>query len=137
MPGTKRPLDYFQEPWSRDYSHAALTATTTVKLATVPAGKTLRIDRVWYNNPTGLAADPTNAFRLEIRNGATVVALVFNTDNDDAPAGAALVADTPVWGAVVPAAAVLEGGAELTAVFTEDGTATLPAGDLRIEGRYV
>jgi hypothetical protein len=129
----KRPLELFQEPWSRDWSHAALTANTTVKLATVPTGKKLRIDRVWYNNPTGLAADGTNAFMLEIKVGSTVIATVFNTDSGDA-GGAALAADTPI---LVSASTVLSAADVLTAVFTEDGTATLPAGELRIEGRYV
>lgn len=132
MTTTKRPLEFYQEPWSRDYSHASLTATTTVKLFTVPAGKTLHIDRVWYNNPTGLVGDATNAFKLEIKNGSTVLATVFNTETDNG--GATLAVDTPI---LVSASGALAAAAVLTAVFTKVGTATLPVGDLRIEGRYV
>lgn len=137
MPGTKRPLELFQEPWSRDYSHASLTATTTVKLFTVPTGKTLRLDRVWYNNPTGLAGASGNAFKLEIRQGATVINTVFNTDTG--AGGATLAADTPTTGTMsaTDANLVLAAGTVLTAVFTETGTATLPVGDLHLEGRYV
>jgi hypothetical protein len=130
---SKRPLDFYQEPWSRDWSHPALTATRTEKLATVPAGKKLRIDRVWYNNRTGLAGDGTNAFMLEIKVGSTVIATVFNTDTGDA-GGAALAADTPI---LVSASTTLNAADVLTAVFTLEGTQTLPIGELRIEGRYV
>lgn len=135
---TRRKNELFQEYWTTTHEHAALTATTTVKLWTVPAGKKLRIDRVWYNNPTGLAGHGTDAFMLEIKNGATVVNTVFNTDTGDA-GGASLDADTPTTGtpSATDANLVLSADDVLTAVFTEDGTATLPAGRLVIEGRLL
>jgi hypothetical protein len=135
----RRKNERLQEPITLSLDHGTLTATTTAKLWSVPAGKRLRVDRVWYCNPTGLAADPTNAFSLEIRNGATVVASVFNTDNNDVPAGVALAADAIVTGVLsaTPANLALAAGDTLSAVFTEDGTATLPAGRLVIEGRLI
>jgi hypothetical protein len=138
MAGIKRPLEFFQEPWNTQLDHDAITATTTVKLWTVPAGKTLRVDRIWYCNPTGLAADGTNAFALELKNGATVVASIANTDSGDA-GGAAITADTPITTGLSATSAdlVLDAGETLSMVFTEDGTATLPAGRLVVEGRYV
>ena len=134
----KRPLEtLFQAPWSRGVDHAALTATTTVKLFTVPTGKTLRIDRVWYCNPTGLAGAAGNAFKGEVKNGSTVINTMFNTDTG--AGGASLAADTPGFGtnSATDASLVLAAGDVLTLVFTETGTATLPAGSLFIEGRYV
>lgn len=135
----RRPLKVEQERVAFSYDHAALTATTTVKLYKAPAGRKFRLDRAVYINPTGLAADNTNAFRGEIKNGSTVMADLFNTDGDDVPAGASLAADTHVEGVLsaTDANRVLAAGDVLSLVFTEDGTATLPAGRLYIEGRLL
>lgn len=132
-----RPNKLEAEFWTTGpVQHAALTATTTLWLGKVPAGRKLRIDRIVYNNATGLAADNTNAFKLHVMNDAAVVREVFNTDGNDDPVGVALEAGTLD---LTPdaAEAVLDGGDELTAVFTEDGTATLPAGAITIEGRLL
>lgn len=117
--------------------HDALTSTTTLKVYKVPTGRTLRIDRISYINPTGLVGDPTNAFSLAVKNGSTQISLVFNTDTDDATPGASLAADTFVEATLsaTDSERVLAAGDILSAVFTEDGTATLPAGTLIIEGR--
>lgn len=119
------------------YDHAALTATTTTKLWKVPAGRKFKVERASYINPTGLVGDPTNAFMGEVKNGSTVVATLFNTDTDDNPAGATLAVDTFVEGSLSATATALWLAASdvLSVVFTEDGTATLPAGRLVIEGR--
>jgi len=118
--------------------HIALTASTTVKLYKVPAGRKLRVDRVQYYNVTGLVEDNDNNFAFEVKNGSVVVASVFNTDaNLDPDTGASLPANTNVTAASVDGANVLSEGDELTAVFTETGTATLPAGFYIIEGRLL
>ena len=117
------------------YDHASLTQTTTVKLH--KASRRMKIEAVRYINPTGLAADNTNAFKCEIKNGSTLVASVFNTDGNDDPAGEALAADTFVSGTLVDADSLLAADDVLSVVFTEDGTATLPAGRLVIEARYL
>jgi hypothetical protein len=118
------------------YDHAALTADTTVKLYKVPAGKSLEVTRVSYINPTGLALDPTNAFALQLKNDSTVVAAIANTDTDDNPAGVAIPADTFVEGVLSATAANvwLDAAEVLSILFDEDGTATLPAGRLVVEG---
>lgn len=135
----RRPIKAEQERVAFSYDHGAVTATTTVKLYKAPAGRKFRLDRAVYVNPTGLAADNTNAFAGTIQNAATVMATLFNTDGDDNPAGAALAADTFVEGTLhsTDANRVLAAGEELSLVLTEDGTATLPAGRVYIEGRLL
>lgn len=111
--------------------HAQLTDDATVKL--LKARKRTRIDRVDYINPTGLAADNTNAFAGQLKNGSTVMASVFNTDGNDVPAGAALAANTfytATLGTV--AERTLAAGDELSYLLDEDGTATLPPGSFVI-----
>jgi hypothetical protein len=131
------PNNELQESYSLAYDHAELTGPATMRLDKVPAGKTLRIDEVKYINQTGLAGDNTNAFSLELKVGATRIALVFNTDTNDVVAGASVAADTWLSASPVAAAAVLAAGAEMDLVFTEDGTATLPAGRVVVRGRFV
>lgn len=139
MAHVRRKQVLTDERWSHTFDHAALTATLAAKRYKVPAGKTLRIERILYVNPTGLAADNTNTFRLEIFNGANLVSLVFNTDGNDVPAGAALAANTYIDQAPTGVAAnqVFAGGDTVTATFTLEGTQTLPAGTLILEGRLV
>jgi hypothetical protein len=138
MPNTRRPPSNSWISITLSKEHAAITANGSAKLYSVKTGgRALRVERVAYLNPTGLAADATNAFRLELKNGSTVVAAIANTDSDDVPAGAAIPTNTFVEGTVVAAARVLQPGAVLDITFTEDGTATLPAGTVIIEGFLV
>lgn len=117
------------------FTHAQVTATTTVKLWSCPSGRDFQVDRVLYLNPTGLAADAANHFLGEVRQGAAIVAEVFDTNS---AGGAALAADTFVEGALGAAAdRHIAGGEALSLVLTETGIATLPAGSIMIEGRYV
>lgn len=132
----KRPNTLLSEAWSVEFAHAAIPTTETDKLYKVPAGRKLRLDRITYINPTGLVGDNTNAFSMQIKNAATLVSLVFNTDTDDVPAGASLAADTFIDQApTVPTAAVFAAGDIVSVVITEDGASTLPAGRLKLEGR--
>ena len=131
-------LNHFEpQRFVLEYDHAAITASTTVKLFQVPAGRKFVVERAKYINPTGLVGDATNAFKGEVKNGATLVASLFNTDTDDVPAGASLAADTFVEGTLAATAADRWFDADeiVSLVLTEDGTATLPAGRLVIEGR--
>ena len=119
------------------FDHAALSATTTTKLWQCPAGRQFVLERASYINPTGLVGDGTNAFMGEVKNGSTVMATLFNTDTGDA-GGASLAVDTFVEGTLGTGAEVwLDAADVLSVVFTEDGTATLPAGRLVIEGRLL
>lgn len=118
------------------FDHAALTADTTVKLYKIPAGRRLRVERCSYINPTGLTIDPTNAFALQLKNGATIVASIANTDTDDVPAGVAIPVDTFIEGVLSTTVANtwLAAADTLSILFDEDGAATLPAGRLVVEG---
>lgn len=120
------------------YDHAALTATTTVKLYKVPAGRKFRVDAVDYINPTGLVEDATNAFAITLQNASTVVANGIDTDADE-PGTNTLPVDTFVAMNVVTTAGanVLAAADILSVVFTEDGTATLPPGHLVVSGRLL
>lgn len=139
------PNTELQEPYQCTATHAALTADTPVRLDKIPPGKKVRVEHVQYINPTGLVADPTNAFSLKVRKnhgagGAADVATVFNTDSDDVPAGATLAADTWVTGTLTSTDLdrVLSAGDTLDLFFDEDGISTLPAdGRIVIRGRYV
>lgn len=133
----RRNNDFLAERVTFSFDHAQVSATTTKKLWKVPAGRTFVLDRVSYQNPTGLVADPTNTFRGEIKKAATVSSLVFNTDNNDATPGAALVAATWVEGTPSATAADLwfAAGDSVDLTLTLEGTQTLPAGNGIVEGR--
>lgn len=133
------PNDKYEEKLVLSFDHASVSATTTWKFWKCPAGKKFVVDRVSYINPTGLAGDPTNAFMGELKNGSTQMALVFNTDTNDATPGVTLAADTFVEGTLSATASAtwLAAGDVMSFVATEDGTQTLPAGRLVVEGRLI
>lgn len=132
---TRRPNLFERERVVLTFDHAQATATTVFKLWKVPAGKKFQLERASYINPTGLAADNTNAFAGEIKKGSTVMATLFNTDSGDA-GGAALAADTFVEGSLSATAANqwADAGDVIDLTLTKEGTATLPAGRVVLEG---
>ena len=81
----------------------------------------------------------TRAPRSAPQNGSTVLANGIDTDSDEAGADNGIAADTFVAMNVVTAAGanVLAAGEVLSVVFTEDGTATLPAGRFVVSGRLL
>jgi len=125
--------DHFQERVSFALTHGAVTATTAEKVWS-PTRKFL-LERVWYNNPTGLAEDPTDFFDIQILKGATVAA---NHSTETGREGT-LTADTPVELVLSATQAnrVFDAGDVMSLNLDEGGTATLPAGRLMIEGRYL
>ena len=114
------------------YDHIAVTADTTVKLWKVPAGRSFRVTRAFYNNPTGLAQDAANTFNIKILNAALVAASWDTTTGQQGT----LTADTPVdlVLSATDANRVLPAGTVLSLFLDETGTATLPAGRVVIEG---
>lgn len=110
-------------------AHGAVSQTTTLGVFTARAR--CRITRVEYENPTGLAADNTNAFAGTVVKGSgnTLVASLFNTDGDG---GGASLGTAPILGTLstVAGATVVEAGERVKLVLTEAGTATLPEGNL-------
>jgi hypothetical protein len=109
--------------------HAAVTADT-VKFFKNHTGRKLRIDKIHYNNPTGLAADASNYFAVQVKNGATVVGAWSTLTG----AQGALVAGTTVDLVLntTDANLVLAAGDELTLNLDETGTSTLPAGRVQV-----
>jgi len=136
MSETRRPNDFLQEHFSLDCDHASTAASLTVKAAKL--GRAFRIDRVTYINPTGLAEDTANNFKGELKIGSTLVSQLFYTDSDEAGPNS-LTADTFITGTLSAVAGALNGAAEdtISLVLTKFGTQTLPAGKLRVEGRYL
>jgi hypothetical protein len=132
----RRPNNVETEKFTLLKEHAEVSATTTIKVYKVPAGRTLRLDRASYINVTGLVGDGTNAFAGTVQNSSTVAATLFNTDTGDA-GGASLAADTFVEGTLSATSAncVFVAGDIVSLVLTEDTAATLPAGTLILEGR--
>lgn len=133
----RRPNNLEAEKWILPYENASLSASLTVKHYKVPTGRTLRLDRASYINPTGLTGDNANDFSLEVKNGATQACLVFNTDLNDATPGASLPVNTFVEGTLsaTDSARVFQAGDIVSLVFTLEGTQTLPVGHLVLEGR--
>lgn len=123
------------------FPHIEVTATTTVKLFKVPAGKRFRVERVEYLNPTGLAEHADNWFNIQLQKGASTVIANHNTDSDE---DGTIAADTftDLGLTATDEDRVIVGGAAAAAdtaklVLTEGGTATLPAGQIMVYGRYV
>ena len=132
---TRRKDDLRAEKLTLLKEHAQVTATTTIKLYKVPTGRSFRLTGAQYVNVTGLANDATNAFAGTIQNAATVAALLFNTDSGDADVKA-IAADTLVIAdlSATEASRCFAAGDTISLVLTEDGTATLPAGTVVLEG---
>lgn len=132
MAATRRQNDFLRDLIHiGPKEHAALTATTTIKI--FKARRAGRLVGAYYQNVTGLAADATNKFALTVQNGATVMASgVSNTDPD------LIAADTPEAFTLSAVAGALNfaAGDVLSLVCTEAGTATLPAGSVGLEIEY-
>lgn len=118
-----------------NYDHAQVVADTTIKLWKVPAGRSFRITRAFYVNPTGLAANATNYYTIKILNAAAIAAQHSTLTG----AEGTLTANTPVdlVLSATDANRVLPAGAELALFLDLTGTATLPAGRVVIEGDLI
>lgn len=132
------PDNKYEERMVLSYDHPQVTATTSWRFWKCPAGRQFVIERASYINPTGLTGDATNAFNGDVKKGATVMATLFNTDTGDA-GGATLAANTFVEGVLsaTPANNWLAAGDVIDLTVTLEGTQTLPAGRLVIEGRLL
>lgn len=117
--------------------HEQLTATATIHV--FKARRPCVIDRVEYANTVGLAEDPGNTFKGEVKNGAIVLATLFDTDSDLAGSnslGTGIVVASPT-GSPALANRWIAAGDVIDLVFTEGGTATLPPGDVTVYVREV
>ena len=133
MPHTRRPSQFTGERFAIPFSHAAATAPIAIKLWDAP--RKFVLERVWYNNVTGLAQDATNFFDIRILQDAILAA---NHSTETGEEGT-LTADTPVELVLstVAGAIVFAAGDEVILDLAEGGAASLPAGTGVIEGRYL
>lgn len=131
---TRRPQDHMQERVVLNFAHPSVSADTTLLLFKAQGGQFL-VDSVHYVNDTGLAVDVTNFFNLKLQNAAVVLANWSTETGEEGALVAATFVDFTL--SAVAGALVLEAGEALKLVLDEDGTATLPAGQLQIEGRYL
>jgi hypothetical protein len=108
------------------------SSTATIKIHGVK-GRTVRLDRVWYNNPTGFAQDPSAYWTIAIKNGSTVLAS-WSTQTG---AQGTLTGDTPVELVKGTNLDVTDSDV-LTCVLTKTGApAALPAGRVVLEGHVL
>jgi hypothetical protein len=135
----RREDTLLQERVLLPYDHAQVTADTTVKLWQVPAGRKFRLDRVYYNNPTGLAVDASNFYNIAVQKNDGVTPVVMANHSTETGEEGTLTGDTPVELVLAAdgAARVADAGDDIELLLDEDGTATLPAGRVVIEGRLL
>lgn len=114
---------------------AQITATTTLYLWKNDSGQKVRIDKVKYINPTGLAADAANTFLLQLKQGSVVIAEWDTTTGQEGTIAAATYVDLVM--SATDADKIVENGEALTLVLTETGTATLPAGTFQVTARFI
>lgn len=133
----KRPNEFLQEPYILRYEHVANANGGTVTTKLDKLTRRMKVTRVKYINPTGLAEHSTNVGIISIKNGATVVA-TWRTDADDMVADASIPANTfmDLTLATDTADRVFEIDDVLSLVVDEEGTTTVPAGRVVVEGVY-
>lgn len=131
MTAPKRP-SVTDDSFVLSYDHAAASADTTIKLWKLR--KRFIIDKVQYINVTGLAEDAANYFNIKVLIAA-VVAANWSTETGQEGTIAANTFVAPTLAAAASRVGALD--AEISLVLDEDGTATLPAGRIVIEGRYL
>jgi hypothetical protein len=131
----RRPNQFLQEVYRTEYDHAAAAdADQTVHLDKLT--RRMKVTKVKYINPTGLAEHAANHAKIQILNGATVVA---EKNTDSAGAGDnGIPANTFIDLTLSATAADLLFDADdvLTFKIDESGTTTVPAGRVVVEGVY-
>lgn len=121
-------------PFCVTVEHAQVTADTTIKFLKLPSDQgRLRITRVDYYNQTGLAADASNTFKVQLKAGSTLIAEWDTTTGQDG----AITADTFLSLPLESGATIVDASSVLSLVLDETGTQTLPAGRLTVHGEFI
>lgn len=115
--------------------HAQVTQDTTIKFFKNHSGRKFRVDKIHYNNPTGLVADVTNYFAIQVKNGSTVVGSWSTLTGAQGALAAGTTVDLVLNS--TDANLVLAAGDELSLLLDETGTQTLPAGRVQVWGRLL
>ena len=128
-PATRFAPNY-RERLSVPYDHAAQSATASYKIGAI-RDRVLRVDNVWYDNPTGFAADPAAYWTIAITDGTNTLA----SWSTRSTLQGALTADTPVYLLLNATHTDADQGSNLVVTFTKTGApANLPAGRLFVDG---
>jgi hypothetical protein len=115
------------------FEHGQVTETTEIAIAKL--GRAWRIDRAQYINPTGLAEDATNFFTVQVLKEGTDVAASWSTETgEEGTLTAATWVELTLSG---DAKQVFAADDEVSLNLEEAATATLPAGRLVLECRYI
>lgn len=115
---------------------ATTGATATIQLMT--AQRAMRIEKVEYVNPTGLAGHASNYWEIALKKGSTVMAQ-WSTDSDVVGQGT-ITADTlinPVLSSTEADLVAAAGDVLKLALTKVASAANLPAGRIVVHGRYV
>lgn len=130
----RRANQILMERFGIPYSVPSTAASVTTKLA--KAKRPFRVDRVSYVNPTGLVASDTNYYVIGVLKGATVLA---SWSTKLTGGNGSLAADTFVdfVNSATDADLVFAAADELKWAPVLTGAATLAAGQLWVEGRYL
>ena len=131
MSGAARP-SVTDEYFVLSYDHGSVTADTTIKLFKLR--KRFIIDKVQLINVTGLTQDASNFFNVKVLIAA-VLAANWSTETGEEGTLTANTFKEMSNAAVTARVGALD--AEISLVLDETGTATLPAGRIQIEGRYI
>jgi hypothetical protein len=113
--------------------NGSATDDVTLLAFTTPANRNFLIEAVTYRNPTGLAANASNFFALKVLNAATQAA-IWSTETGQQGTLTAGTAHSLVLGTA--AQRLVPPSTSVTILLDETGTATLPAGQFTIHGRY-
>jgi hypothetical protein len=125
-----------QEPLLLFFEHPQTGATVEHSIA-APVGPPgpYRLDRIRYINPTGLTEDATNFFAIELLVDGEVAASWSTETGEEGTLPAGEWVEFTLTEDVVDL--VGQSGDEITLALAEDGNATLPAGRIQVEGRFL
>lgn len=113
--------------------HAQATADTTQYLFESPANHWFILEEAVYYNATGLAQDVTNFFNIKVQDQTPTVYANWSTETGQE---GTITADTPVR-MTLGASVAIPPNSLVDLMLDEDGTATLPAGEILLTGRLV
>lgn len=123
------------EPFAITYDHDENDDGGTVEIKLATAERKIRVDRVEYINPTGLAAHASNFAVISLKNGAVVVA-DWSTETGEE---GTIEANTPIdlTLSATDTERVVDAGDTLSLSVAESGSTTVPAGRVVVYGRYL
>ena len=114
-------------------THIQVTADTTQYFFETPAGRWFILEEAVYYNATGLAAHAANFFNLKIQDQTPTVYANWSTETGQE---GTITADTPAR-MTLGSDVAIPPNSLVDLMLDEDGTATLPAGELHLTGRYL